>query len=494
MADNVVVPPIQPPMGGVPGVVSGVTAAPVHPAGNPYGVDMNALVNQQFKGLDSQENRALHDQSVLDKEREASAQRHKEQIDPMNKTLFSMLDQKIPEREQVAFPERPKPTIDPQEYQGLSMALIGLALVGGAVSKGDWLGVSASLNGALKGYIDGNHEVAQREYDDYQRKFDAAKQQQNQIDKQFDSVLNNRSLTINDQLQKIQVIAAQHGLDDVAMQAKQKSIDGIIKQVEARRTQLLGIVQRKEAVDEKIQSSMQIASNKQATSSGKQAALTPEGAKLAGEMYVLGVKPSATGNSNQIINEMAKNGITAQDVATGKVTLGAAMQGEKQAVQRSQAVERLTGSVAQLQGRMQELVKKLNGYGVPMANKAINNIRSTVGSEDLSELRTLMASAARQYIEAVTMPGSNAQMHVGAQELADRMLHGDMNLNELSGVFKGINLEMKATSEQLKKQKQESLDMVGKKKDSSVIVPAVPSYHPEKEQRYQEWKKQHGGG
>lgn len=458
MTDNFIVPALPPLLTGLPGMVSPKVPAPPKPS--PYGVNMNTMVNQQFGNYDTQAAQVAQRQKELDASQVTALEQREKTMAPMEKSLSGLIDQKLPERESVQMPEVPRPSIDPKEYEGLSMGLIGLALVGGAISKGNWLGVSSTLNGALKGFIDGNHENAQREYDDYQRKFNAAKQHQQEIDKQFDDVLNNRKMSINEQLQKIQLLAAQHGREDVLFAAKQKSIDSVVKQIDAGRNQLLGVVQRKESVDERVNQQMAAVNARLSASGSKGAQLTPEGARLAGEIFQLtGQKPSVIGGSAQILNTMAASGTTAKDVAEGKVNFSAAMAGEKQAVQRSQAVERLTGSVAQLQGRIKELVAKLNGYGVPLGNKAINNIRSSVGSEELSELRTLMASASRQYIEAVTMPGSNAQMHVGAQNLADRMLNGNMNINELEGTFKAINREMKAMADQLRNQRDEGLKL-----------------------------------
>lgn len=382
------------------------------------------------------------------------------------------------------------------------MALIGLALVGGAVSKGDWLGVSASLNGALKGYMDGNHEVAQREYDDYQRKFDAAKQQQNQIDKQFDSVLNNRSLTINDQLQKIQVIAAQHGLDDVAMQAKQKSIDGIIKQVEARRTQLLGIVQRKEAVDDRIQGMLTVSNSKNGNGlSGEQQTAAIDTA--AWDRIISGKNPAsnmAWKVDAQIADIAKKQGVSTQKLLSLSAQAKSTLQALRFSEARFQNMERAENIIDKEIPVFESAMRDIELPNLPIAARGKIKVLRSLGDPSVTKLDQSAHVVLNEFQQIINSnPGA---LHVSDVSRAEEEYKNIQTTEQAKAWISGAKRIITNAREGAAATRQDIAHRLnglwgvneGDKQGGGVIVPAVPSYHPEKEQRYQEWKKQHGGG
>jgi hypothetical protein len=50
------------------------------------------------------------------------------------------------------------------------------------------------------------------------------------------------------------------------------------------------------------------------------------------------------------------------------------------------------------------------------------------------------------------MPGSNAQMHQGAQDKADSLMNGSLSLANWTGVMKAVNQEMETTQKNLEQQ------------------------------------------
>ena len=174
-------------------------------------------------------------QSALDAQRTASAAAREKELAPMesavNKEISGLSSIKPPKQTPLPTYE-PKPLIDAKEYQGLSLGLISMALIGGIASKGNWMGASASLNGALKGYLEGNQAAAEKDYKDYQTKFKEAQAKSAAEQKEFEDILQNKRLSINDMLTQIKVAAAKYGRDDVRAEAEQKSIDGIWRRVE----------------------------------------------------------------------------------------------------------------------------------------------------------------------------------------------------------------------------------------------------------------------
>jgi hypothetical protein len=167
------------------------------------------------------------------------------------------------------------------------------------------------------------------------------------------------------------------------------------------------------------------------------------------------------------------------------------------------AVGRLTESLQPLESELTMLVTKVNGKGLTAANATFNKIKKQLGDQDLSELQTLMGSVGRQYIEAVTMPGSNAQLHATAQDWADGQFDPNTNIANLQGVLKGMNLEIGSTKTALVHQVEISQSLVtgqgvtlpvpGAPAAPAAPAPAAPAHQPysdpAKEQRYQEWKR-----
>src|ERR1700722_1081183 len=178
---------------------------------------------------------ATERQAALDTQREKTGAAANAELAPMEagvKKEIAALS-KIQPPKPTPLPEyQPKPPVDAKEYQQLSMGLIAMALIGGIASKGNWMGASASLNGALKGYMEGKKEAAERDYKDYQTKFKEAQAKSAAEQKEFEDILQNKRLSINDMLTQIKVAAAKYGRDDVRAEAEQKSIDGIWRRVE----------------------------------------------------------------------------------------------------------------------------------------------------------------------------------------------------------------------------------------------------------------------
>src|SRR5271165_3625409 len=73
-----------------------------------------------------------------------------------------------------------KPLVDPNDYSKFSAMLVGMAMIAGIASRGNWLGVSQTLNGALKGHLQGDQAAATREWEkyeaDYKKAFDQHKE------------------------------------------------------------------------------------------------------------------------------------------------------------------------------------------------------------------------------------------------------------------------------------------------------------------------------
>jgi hypothetical protein len=125
-----------------------------------------------------------------------------------------------------------KPVVDPKEYQKLSWGLLGMALIAGSVSK-NWYGASASLNGALKGFLEGNQEKAANDWKKYQADFDAAIKKHDQQQQDYLDTMQSKKLTINQMLTELSWKAAKWDDQALAAQVRQKSLDAINQRIDS---------------------------------------------------------------------------------------------------------------------------------------------------------------------------------------------------------------------------------------------------------------------
>jgi len=427
----------------------------------PSPVDTRPLEADRARDVATAESR----QKALDQAKLDTANREEKELGPLEARESKQLDElsglKPPKPTELPKWE-PKPVVDPKDFQAFSYALLGMALIGGAVSRGNWLGVSSSLNGALQGYLDGAKERADREFKDYQTKFKEAQAHDEQAQREFENILTDKNNSIRDIETKIKVAAAKYGREDIRAQAEQHSIDGIWRQVEATDRSLASIQQHNDSL------AMQFQLGKARLDRGAGGpgmdleAPTNANAKWIVEQLAAGGNdkplrelqsryggPVAMAVWNDIGAEFQRQNIDPRTLTQMQLDNAVQLSTQRQISQRSAGVQRLTESIKQIEGEVTRLTEKVNAKDPRLLNKGLNKIASEIGSEDVAELKTLLGSMGRQYMEAVTMPGSNAQLHATAQEWADGQFDPNMNIASLKGTLKAINFEIAATSKAL---------------------------------------------
>jgi len=423
-------------------------------------------IKTELAGLNARENTAQAGLTAQAAEDVTRAAKEQSESVPAEKAYESALAAPIPQHRKVAQPapvDEAKTKVDPKEYEGLSLALIGMALIGGAVSHGNWMQASASLNGALKGFHEGNTAQAQREYDRFEREFKAATAQEKQADKEYEDALTSRKLTISEQLARVESIARRYGHEDVLSAAKTKSFQQVINQTEARRAQLIGTEQRQQAVTVRVEAGKEA----RAAAMDRYSPKTQEGKDLVETLMARGFQVTmGRGGMGERFDGIAAKGLAeghsvdqiADDIITGKRKIAVDTKVASNVAIKEVNVERLTQTVSKLEQRTAELMKLVGNSNYPDINAAINAAAQRVGGDpekqaNLQELKTLMSSIGRQYVEAVTMAGSNAQMHATAQEWADGIFNQNMSPGAMLGAIRAMNREMKATASTLGEQK-----------------------------------------
>jgi hypothetical protein len=357
------------------------------------------------------------------------------------------------------------------EYQTMGWMVLAAGLIGGAVSHGNWLGVGNVMNGMMQGIITGDQERYKRERENYETQFKEALEHDRAVQKQFDDILRARNLTLNEMIRRSGQLAAQHGREDIRLAAQQRSVDRLQEQVRATDTSLANIQRGHESFTWGLP-------NINSTNKGRQIGeLNQFGEWLVANNYVFGGKVFNLTHSQFASKEMfdianiigqyfyeAK--IDPASITEAQLSVQAQAAVLKTVENRRAGVVKLTRSIQQIEARVTSLVGKINHqYGASAANNSWQWISQHFGHDpDVIELRTLMWTVATQYTEATTMPNSNAQLHATVQADMVERFNSGYNLQQILGLFRGVNKDIQVVEAALTKSVQEAQDAVGHSK------------------------------
>lgn len=204
--------------------------------------------------LDTRSTDLAGQQKTLAEQSAANAQAKGAAQAPVVDKMNAAINQPMPQLEKTPLPEyKPQPIVNPKEFEGFGSMLVAMAMIGGAASRGNWLGVSNSLNGAVKGYIDGSKEQAAKQYQDYKTQFDSAVKKEDQALKEYQNILQNRKLSLNEMFQQFSIVGSKYDQQDAVIAARTKSVDAMWKAVESRRTALERLQQQHDNMDNQLQ-------------------------------------------------------------------------------------------------------------------------------------------------------------------------------------------------------------------------------------------------
>lgn len=439
-------------------------------------VPMDQIVQQRQQEIDTQAQRATDRSAALGTAEQGNADARNKELAPLEQRISSAEQdlQGMHAPASTPLPEyKPKPIVDAKDYQQLSWSLLGMALIGGAVSKGNWLGVSATLNGALKGYLEGNQAKAQKAMEDYQTQFKSAQAHDEQAQKEFERILQDKSLSINSMLSQLKIAAAKYDRQDIRFAAEQKSIDAIWKQVDASRNSLAQMESRNDNVMAQVKASLEKA--KMAGGAGLsdkakdlQAELTTRGVTLPQGMRSAKTLTSTLNNltekypdkSAAEIVDLIKNGQIDMKVATTETGVLAKREGNIESA--IQALNRPGGLYEQLSKAAQAVnfgdSKTLNNWrlaaqGKAVADPAIQTLRNKL--EDTQAEVVSVLSRSGQPTESVrkqaadmfpldgSVPEIEASIKAG-REVADAIQAG--NEDVLNALKSGKSVKEVASS------------------------------------------------
>jgi hypothetical protein len=367
-------------------------------------------------------------------------------------------------------PEAPnKPIVDPGEYSKLSALLVGMAAIAGAKSK-NWYGASSSLNGALKGYLAGNQQAADRDWKKYQADYDKAVQEHKDQQQEYMDVLDNKKLSINQKFQQWSMLAAKYDDQQKLAISRRKSYDEMTKAIMDMDKQLATLSVRKEGVDNQVDKRIQ----------GAAGGLDDKGLQSAVDQYRAGDTSAFTGLSKQD-KARARNRLGDEDEIRG--TTGADQAARNANFAGVKAGERTLGTrQANIDSAVTEAQKILPilrsaSDAVPRGKfTSLNEIIQTAerGTSDTALLR--FAQAARSFANIYTravVPGASG---VSDREESIKNLPTFTDQKSFNGVLDIMEQEMKAAKESPAAVREDmSRAITGRKATENA---EVPSTHP----------------
>ena len=364
---------------------------------------------------------------------------------------------------------KPEPPINPQDFMLFGMQLIAMALVGGLRGSGGWQRAASAIDGSLAGYLQGSKEKMEYHWQQYQQEYKRALDMQKQQQKEFEDTLRSNELSTNQKIRELQNTAARYEREDVRQQGEiQHTLDGYDRQI----TSVDEARARVEVSNARIEATMTAMRERMSTANAN-ATLTPEAYAVASYVDEITGKPGgpmtralyskysrefADPAFNMLVVHMKADHPDAslRDIAGLLVKNGAANNAIQQALnvqeKREAAVRRLTESITKIEGRIRTLAAQANLTNVPWVNITWNTLRSglgTEGSAEYIEFQNLIVESATQYMEAITMPGSSAQMHATTAEAARQLLSPNMTMEQIDGVFRAWNTEITITTQSL---------------------------------------------
>jgi hypothetical protein len=336
-------------------------------------------------------------------------------------------------------PQAPnKPLVDAAEYQKFSGALVAMALIAGSVSRGNWFGVSHSLNGALKGYMEGNQQKADEEWKKYQADFTKAVDKHKEQQEDYIDTLNNKKLSINGILAELQTKAAKW--DDQALLARTRAKDlaAVQKQIYDMDAKTDELKLRKEAID----------NAKEKATGGS----NPETQALEAAFSAHGVTLPQGMRSRQVLQDTLKGLLKrypdmtpdeiSDGVKTGAIDMRVAMTEASKLATRAASIMPVEKSIVQPGGFLDQAEKAVNAVHFPDLKKAgefKNWTMEQTSDKRLSAYKTRVTELRQEYAIVLAKGGltSDASRAEAEKVVPDIITPGQFGEIE-SAIIQGI--------------------------------------------------------
>lgn len=230
------------------------------------GVTSTKPLDQMAAGIAADEALFTKRQGELSDSQRQIAEGREKTLVPIEQQISQRLAEPDPQRPKTELPEfKPKPIINAKDYEALSYGLIAMAMIGGVASQGKWLEVSGTLNGALEGYMKGNIQVAQTRYEDFDQQFRGAMAKEQQANREFEDILKNKRMRIQDQISQYRIVAAKYDRQDALVAAQSRSLDAMWRSLESRKTSMFRLQESHDRATEALNLRRELTAAKQPT-------------------------------------------------------------------------------------------------------------------------------------------------------------------------------------------------------------------------------------
>lgn len=331
-----------------------------------------------------------------------------------------------------------------------------LGLLGSMFTRKPLVTAMNAASAAIKGYAEGDKDAAERAHKSWKDSLEQAVQQNQTEMDQYNLLLQDSKLSIDDRAAQLQALAASN--NDENMLAALRSgepqmafqiLDGRQKAAQSLTGMLVQAQQfeRQQSETERYHSQLSgagalgmnddtISMIAQQYLSGDRTALQGLGTGRAGAQIRAQVLQRA--------NEIAQSqGNSNPDIALNRATYSA---DSKTLSQMQNYISRADTFQSVFLKNVQQ-VKKYSEAGVagsvPAINKWIQAGRKATGDPDVAAFDAAIKTASREYARIMSGPTSNAQLTVSAQANADEMLSNVMNKEQLDAVITVMEQDIK---------------------------------------------------
>lgn len=380
---------------------------------------------------------------------------------------------------QAHLPEyKPQPVVDPEQYQQFMFGLLGVAMIGGLAGRAGWMRVTQSMNGAMRGLIDGSKERAKESYEQFKHDYDQAMGKLQAAQQNWRDMLYATDVPINQILRQAEIQAKIEGAEEKFLMAQSGHIDRLRQHQVALDRMVDQLNIQNQRMDTQMDTSLIRLDKPQGGGGGMNLdpfgkwALTQIAAGGNASPLVAATSRWASPQRAEIWNELGKEwyekGIDPRSFNQGQAAQQVERAAQRWAKVRYEAVGRLEGALKDLESPLLKGIATVNGLSPQLVNAPINSAISSLGTgqgaKDLQYLKTLAVAAGRAYQEVTTMPASSAQMHWGAQEMAQDMINSNFSLAKAEGFYKAVLLEIQINRKNLNdmvRQSQSDLESTG---------------------------------
>ena len=376
-------------------------------------------------------------------------------------------------------PQAPnKPLVDPGEYSKLSAALVAMAMIAGAKSN-NWLGATASLNGALKGYMEGNQQKADTDWKRYQADYDKAVQQHKDQQQEYMDVLNNKKLSINEKFQQWSMLAAKYDDQQKLAISRRKSYDEMTKAIYDMDQHIATLSITKGKIDD------QKAASTGGTPLTPQAQALKDDLRRMDQSFLSRQSAKGTAELNKTIEDWAAQGYSADDIISGRISTGIKKTEGTVLGRREGALLPVEKSITRPGGFLDQADKAVNAVDFPTLKKAGEFDKWTKEQNSDPKLSAYKAAVAELRAEYAIVLSKGGPVTDAARSESKEVVPDLITPDQ----FQSIKTIIKQGIEASKSGVEDSIAGIAGGK-SEVKAPK-PYADAAKEQRYQEWKRAH---